>query len=110
MQRRTCPSVRRIKLESKKEQETEGNINFLDLDGVFVAIGTTPNSQSVPDSIKDPYGAVIAGEDCRTSIAGVFAAGDIRTKPLRQIVTAASDGAVSAHMAQLYLAGLNFIE
>ena len=51
----------------------------------------------------DQSGYVMAGDDCRTNIPGVFAAGDLRAKPLRQIVTAAADGAVAASAAQEYL-------
>jgi len=51
----------------------------------------------------DDGGYIVAGEDCKTNVAGVFAAGDIRTKRVRQLVTAAADGAVSAEMALDYL-------
>ena len=54
----------------------------------------------------DAHGYVSAGESCRTNIPGVFAVGDVRTKALRQIVTAAADGAVSVHYAEEYLASL----
>ena len=54
----------------------------------------------------DGSGYIIAGEDTKTSIEGVFAAGDVRTKALRQIVTAAADGAVAAHFAEEYIATL----
>ena len=76
----------------------------LDVDGVFIAVGTEPISALVRDQVVlDPAGYVIAGEDTKTSVPGVFAAGDLRGKPLRQVVTAAADGAVAAHMAALYL-------
>ena len=76
----------------------------LDVDGVFIAVGTEPISALVRDQVAlDPAGYVIAGEDTKTSVPGVFAAGDLRGKPLRQVVTAAADGAVAAHMAALYL-------
>lgn len=62
--------------------------------GVFVAIGTTPNSQLLKDIVEmDDRGYVLAGENCATNHKGIYAVGDVRKKPLRQIITAASDGA-----------------
>lgn len=76
----------------------------LAVDGLFIAIGTIPSSDLVEKDLKtDEAGYILAGEDCSTSIAGVYAAGDIRTKQIRQIVTAAGDGAVAAKMAGAYL-------
>ena len=76
----------------------------LDVDGVFVAIGTRPESALIAGQVEtDPAGFVLAGEDTHTSLAGVFAAGDLRKKPLRQVITAASDGAVAAYEALDYL-------
>lgn len=66
----------------------------LPMDGVFLAVGVSPVSQwleDLPLAAEDGY--VAAGEDCRTNIPGLFVAGDLRTKPLRQVVTAAADGA-----------------
>lgn len=75
-------------------------------DGVFVSIGRSPNTQLLKGQIcLDSQGYVAAGESCRTNIPGVFAVGDVRTKALRQIVTAAADGAVAVHYAEEYLAG-----
>ena len=68
--------------------------NNLNVDGIFVAVGTVPNTGSIaglPNS--DANGYITAGEDCVTSIPGVFAAGDVRTKLLRQVITATADGA-----------------
>ncbi len=68
--------------------------------GVFVAIGLSPDKglyEGVMDT--DQGGYIVAGEDCRTSVPGIFAAGDVRTKEIRQIVTAIADGAVAAEMA-----------
>ena len=77
-------------------------------DGVFVSIGRKPNTDLVKDQVElDSQGYVSAGESCRTNIPGVFAVGDVRTKALRQIVTAAADGAVAVHYAEEYLAGLH---
>lgn len=83
------------------ENVKTGEQSALLVDGVFVAIGIKPNTALVKDMLAlDPNGYIIASEDTRTEIPGVYAAGDIRTKPLRQIVCAASDGAVAATMAQ----------
>ena len=77
------------------------------VDGLFVSIGQTPNTDLVKNQLElDENGYVIAGETTATGIPGVFAAGDLRTTPLRQIITAASDGAVAAHMAEEYIAQL----
>lgn len=77
-------------------------------DAVFVSIGRTPNTALLQGQVDlDGSGYVVAGESCRTNIPGVFAVGDVRTKALRQIVTAAADGAVSVHYAEEYLAQLH---
>lgn len=74
-------------------------------EGVFVSIGRKPATDFLGGSVAlDPMGYVIADESTRTNVKGVFAAGDIRTKALRQIVTAAADGAVAVHYAEKYLA------
>lgn len=75
-----------------------------DAAAVFVAIGRIPGTDFVRDFVKlDSEGYVVAGEDCKTSRDGVFVAGDCRTKDIRQLVTAAADGAVAAEMAVKYL-------
>ncbi len=75
-------------------------------DGVFVSIGRKPATDFLKGNVLlDKNGYIIADESTRTSVDGVFAAGDIRTKALRQVVTAAADGAVAAHYAEEYLAG-----
>ena len=75
-------------------------------DGVFVSIGRQPASELVVDQLAlDESGYILAGESTKTSIPGVFAVGDVRTKALRQIVTAVADGASAAHHAEEYLAG-----
>lgn len=90
--------IRNIKTEEKRD---------LDVDGVFVAVGMEPDTGIVKGMVKlDEAGYICAGEDCVTSIPGVFAAGDIRTKPLRQVVTAVADGACAASSAMKYLDGL----
>ena len=82
-----------------------GKEDHLPCDGVFVSIGRTPATWLVKDQLAlDDGGYVIAGESAETSIPGVFAVGDLRTKALRQIVTAVADGAMAAHSAEEYLA------
>lgn len=77
-------------------------------DGAFVYIGTQPMSESFRGQVAiDDCGYIIASEDTKTSLDGVFAAGDIRTKLIRQVVTAASDGAVAGIMAERYIANCN---
>ncbi|MCD8380310.1 MAG: FAD-dependent oxidoreductase [Lachnospiraceae bacterium] len=76
----------------------------LDVQGVFVAVGTVPNTQLLQGLADlDDYGYVIAGEDCASSVPGLFAAGDLRTKRLRQVITAVADGANAATAAWEYL-------
>ena len=73
-------------------------------DGIFVAIGRIPNTSLFKDQIElDSEGYIAADETTKTNIPGVFVAGDVRQKPLRQIVTAASDGAVASKFAEEYL-------
>ena len=75
------------------------------IDGLFVSIGRQPATELFAEQLAlDAHGYIIADESTKTSIDGVFAAGDVRTKELRQVVTAAADGAVAAHMAETYLA------
>ena len=79
----------------------------IELDGLFVSIGREPESALFADELSlDENGYIIADETTKTSLEGVFAAGDVRTKRLRQVVTAAADGAVSAHLAEEYIQGL----
>lgn len=80
-----------------------GEEAILPVAAVFVAIGLIPDNQIFPELSLDPDGYVAAGEDCKTNIDGVFAAGDTRAKTLRQILTAASDGATAAVQAANYV-------
>ena len=78
----------------------------LPCDGVFISVGRTPATELVQGQLAlDPSGYVLADESTRTSLPGVYAVGDVRTKPLRQVVTAVADGATAVHMAEEYLAG-----
>ena len=73
----------------------------LDVDGVFIAVGTVPDTGFVKELVDlDEHGYIKAGEDGRTGVSGIYAAGDIRTKELRQIITAAADGANCVNSAQ----------
>lgn len=77
-----------------------GEESVCETNAVFVAIGLDPDTGIFRDALRlDEAGYIAAGEDCRTSLPGVFVAGDNRSKPLRQIITAASDGAVAASQA-----------
>ena len=82
-----------------------GEESQIDCDGVFVSIGRVPSTQLVKDQLElDEVGYIRAGEDTKTSLPGVFAAGDVRTKAVRQIVTATADGAAAAFAAERFLA------
>ena len=66
----------------------------LPVEGMFVAVGINPSTDIFTGIVEmDEKGYIIAGEDCRTSVPGIYAVGDARKKPLRQIVTAVADGA-----------------
>ena len=81
-----------------------GEERMVETDGVFIAVGIEPNTALFKDLVKlDERGYIIAGEEGITSTPGIFAAGDIRTKALRQIVTAVSDGANAVTSVQNYL-------
>jgi len=76
-------------------------------DGVFVSIGRKPASSLFAQQLElDATGYIVAGETTETSVPGVYAVGDVRTKALRQVITAAADGAAAAHHAEQYLAKL----
>ena len=83
---------------------TDGTTETLPCDGIFISIGRAPATEFLKDVLPlDKAGYIIADETTKTPISGVFAAGDLRTKPLRQIVTATADGATAAHFAAEYL-------
>ena len=80
----------------------------LDIDGLFISIGRSPATALFEGQLTlDGAGYIIADETTKTSIDGVFAVGDVRTKPFRQIATAVADGAVAAHFAESYVSNLN---
>ena len=81
-----------------------GEKRTLQVDGLFIAIGQMPeNAVFAPLINLDPAGYVVAGEDCKTNVEGIYAAGDCRTKTVRQLTTAAADGAVAALAACAYI-------
>lgn len=88
-----------VKLKNVKTNETKE----IALDGVFVSIGRKPATEFLKDIKLDQNGYIISDENCKTNIDGVFVAGDVRTKTLRQVVTAVSDGAVAADEVEKYL-------
>lgn len=82
----------------------DGSRKIINCDGMFVSIGRQPSTAFLQNKISlDNNGYIIADESTKTNIDGVFAAGDVRTKELRQIVTAAADGATAAHMAEKFI-------
>ena len=91
----------------KVQNLISGEVQEIAADGLFVSIGRKPNSWLVQGQLElDESGYIVAGESTETSLPGVYAVGDVRTKNVRQIVTAAADGAVAAHYAEEYLASL----
>ena len=86
------------------ENVVTGEKSQLACDGLFVAVGQVPDTALFAGQVEiDGAGYLVADESCRTSVPGVFAAGDVRTKALRQVITAAADGASAAHWAEEYL-------
>ena len=86
-------------IKSGTQKEIEAN-------AVFIFVGMNPRTDLVKDVLKDEAGYIKTDELMQTSIKGIFAAGDVRSKPLRQIITAASDGAVAAYAAEKYITSL----
>ena len=92
------------KLESIEIVNSDGTTKTINVDGLFVAIGRIPENENFSKLIKlDNFGYIIAGEDCKTNVPGIFVAGDNRTKEVRQLVTATSDGAIAATAAVKYI-------
>jgi thioredoxin reductase (NADPH) len=89
-----------VELYNKKEDKA----SKIDVDALFVAVGMDPNSQFAQGQIElAPGGWIVTNDECETSLPGVFAAGDVRKKALRQVVTAVSDGATAVFGAERYL-------
>jgi len=92
--------VEAVKIQNKKTNEKK----ILHLDGIFIAVGTSPNSELAEKLIEvNEQGYIHAEENCETNVTGIFAAGDVRTKMLRQIITAAADGANAVSSVQSHL-------
>ncbi len=85
------------------ENISDSKIYEEEVDAVFIFVGSVPQTQLVPDVDKDEGGYIITDENKQTSVKGLFAAGDVRSSPFRQIVTAAADGAIAAHAASQYI-------
>ena len=89
-----------VKIKNTNTSQTQ----IINCDGLFVSIGRKPATGFLSDSVKlDNGGYILADESTKTDVAGVFAVGDVRTKALRQIVTAVADGAVAVHFAEEFL-------
>ena len=96
--------VEGLKIRNKKTDE----LTELKVEGVFVAVGQIPNNDAFAEVVKlNEYGYILSAEDCMTSARGIFAAGDCRTKEVRQLTTAAADGTVAALAACQYIDSLN---
>lgn len=95
-------AVTSVVLQNVKTQEEQE----LACDAVFFFVGMKPNTELVPEAEKDATGYIVTDEDMRTSIEGLYAAGDVRAKSFRQVVTAVADGAVAAHTAAAYIDNL----
>ena len=89
------------------ENTDNGNVQNLEVSGVFIAVGMQPLSEIVPFEVDMKEGYIVAGEDCRTNVLGIYAAGDVRTKNLRQIITAAADGACAVSSLESDMMKLN---
>lgn len=86
------------------EDKATGEKRILDVSGIFVAIGQMPENVAFSNLVTlDQGGYIVAGEDCHTNVEGIFTAGDCRTKTVRQLTTAAADGAVAALAACEYI-------
>jgi thioredoxin reductase (NADPH) len=92
--------VEKIKIVNNKNNDKSD----IEVNGVFVAIGSQPNSQLLMGKVKcDEKNWIITDEECETNIKGVFAAGDVRKKSLRQIITGVADGAISVNGVIKYI-------
>lgn len=90
--------------KARLQSVTDRTEQELAVEGIFIAVGMHPNTEAFRDTIPcDQRGYVLAGEDCVTRVPGIFAAGDVRTKWVRQIITAVADGACAVASAEQYL-------
>lgn len=95
------------KLESIEITSKNNEKKIIEVDGLFIAVGKIPENENFKSLVNvDENGYIIAGEDCKTNVSGIFVAGDNRTKSVRQLVTATSDGAISALEAIKYINNL----
>lgn len=85
------------------KNKVTGETRNLDVSGVFIAVGINPNSELFTGLVENDNGWIKAGETCETSVPGIYAVGDVRTKQLRQVITAAADGANAVTSAERYL-------
>lgn len=93
----------KVEAISVKNKNTD-EIQQINLDGVFIAVGNVPNTGAIEGlPAQDDAGYIIADETCATSIKGIYAAGDVRTKQLRQVITATADGANSIASIERFL-------
>ena len=94
----------------KVKNRATGQITVLDCDGVFISIGRKPATAFLEKVVAlDDIGYVVADESTKTNIDGVYAVGDVRTKVLRQVVTAVADGAVAVHYAEEYIGEMKHV-
>jgi len=91
--------VEAVVLENLEKNETYEEL----FDGVFIFVGSLPQTSLVPDIAKDEGGFIITNQRMETEIPGLFAVGDLRATPFRQLVVAAADGAIAAHCAAQYI-------
>ena len=94
-------------LKAVEYKDKDGNIRQHEIPAVFVAIGQIPDNKAFANLVDlDKEGYIIADETCKTKTEGLFVAGDCRTKPVRQVITAVADGGIAATNASLYLESL----
>lgn len=100
-------NVGSVTVKNVKTEETRD----LKVDGCFIWVGTTPNTAFLPEVVKrNDWGFIVTDQNRETSVPGVFAAGDVRNTPLRQVVTAVGDGAIAAVEAEHYIENMQETE
>ena len=91
-------------LQAAEIQDIQTKVRSIEVAGLFIAIGQVPSNEIFKNVIDlDEYGYIVATENCKTNIDGIFVAGDCRTKKVRQLTTAASDGAIAGLAACEYI-------